>query len=369
LTEEHEARMEAIEEDAKSDIKLKKKNKKEEETKTKEKKDKRDDRAKKFNSSVMEGVYDANPLLKAGVDIFGGVKSGIGRAIDWHKERKIKKSTSLEKSKSEQPLPTASSFKRTKQIIDSLKLQRVNSTGSTVLSSANDTKKPKLSLVPKQSPSTSGDLIKNQTTKMSSKKPKQPMAAKSPMMSVPDVARGGIGSGIGSLAGVAAESGGAGVAAVAGGTAELAGGALAAGGTLVAGIAALSEVILAVVAGVAAIAGVVGLAKYFFGGDDSKKTSREVSGKIITNGSSGDWKDSIAESDKPSQYDKIAGKQSAIDEMSNNATDLNTKNAGNVSVTTDNSVRSNNTTVIQEKLTTRNDDAIYQRFGYGVVAA
>lgn len=400
--EEHAAKMKAIESNAKADNKAKTKDKKEEEKliKDQEKKQKkkaldkkiaRDDRSKKFNSNVMEGVYDANPLLRAGVNIFGGVKDGIGRAMDWHKERKETKAADLIKNEKHQPI-SAPSLKRNKEVVDNLKLQKINSTGTTVLggrslSAANDEKKPKLSLVPKSQPQpklttvpqkettkSPFSLIKNKASNIFSKKPKQqPMASTSKMPEAVEGSGGGAGmvSGIGKAAG-AAEAGEVGIAA---GAAELAGGAMAAGGALVAGIAALSEIILPVIAIGAGIAGVVGLAKHFFGGSDSEKPSNsDVSGKISTkgnNGGSGDWKNSIAESDKPSQYARIAAKQSAIDEIvdSNGVSNGQTKNAGNVSVTTDNSVRSSNTTIIQEKLTTRNDDAIYQRFGYGVVAA
>ena len=364
-TEEHKAKMKVIEGEAKSASKLKRVADTKEDKKTKDKKAKRDERSKKFNSSIMEGIYDANPLLKAGVNIVGGVSSGIGRALDWNKNRKTKKATELEKNKTSQPAESSIILKKANKVIDNLKLQRTNSKGTTVLNrghAANDEKtKPKLSLVKKpsvadttESPKKGPSLIKRATNKILSKK--QPKTTK--------IGETGMPSGVGAAVSEVAGAGETGIAAVVGEVGAVIGGAVEAGGALVAGIIALSGIIVPVIAALAGIAGVVGLAYHFFGGN-SDKPSHDVVGKIT----SPDLKNSaVTAAEKPSQSDVISEKQLNVDSLSDARDNKGNGSGGDVVVSSDNSVRTNNTTVIQEKLTTRNDDFIYQRYGYGVVA-
>jgi hypothetical protein len=463
LAEEHKKKLKAIEAEAKSGAKIQRAKQKEEQAKQKAKKKKRDDQADSFKSTVMEGVYDANPLLKSAVTIFKGVKAMTGQAIDWNKDRKAKKATvdsSVTPAKENAPeivnQPRPSEVKKTERVPG--QLQRVNSSGTTVLKSGTKLEKANVSTVGKIEKISANDGAQSLKLMKAQPVPESMLSAgaandgkkassliktmfsslvkvvkqigsiakflgssaktifsrltsnkNSPKLSnetqdddsqtsnkgsllkrvgnkvfggkqskLAKIGEGGVPSGVGGVATGAAEGGAAGVA---GGVAEAGAGAGMAArvgmgavegiGALVAGIAALGELIvpiLAVIAGVAAVAGVVSMAKSFFG----KKNSTEVvdGANARRGGSSGDWdsKAAVTAADKPSRLDGIADKQATVNNL-NDTIDNQTKNAGNVSVVTDNSVRASNTTIVQEKLSTRNDDVILQQYGYGGLAA
>lgn len=82
MTEEHKTRLKKIEEDAKSETLIKRQEVKNELAKLQKRKEKSDKNASEFNGKITEGVLDANPLLKLGLEVFKGVKGNIDRRKD-----------------------------------------------------------------------------------------------------------------------------------------------------------------------------------------------------------------------------------------------------------------------------------------------
>ena len=342
------------------------------------------DKADKFNGSVMDSVYEANPLLKFGKNVFSGLKANY----DAHKDRQAAKQTEEKQDEGDSkltPVPeegaklskdvaetsqlgsvaekqhdntiNASSDKKEENkvltklnIMISSLVKSIGRIGNLISSLtkgiASFIKKSSNQLVTKTKTSLFGNDKNDSDDKESLlKRTKNKFGKKKTLSNANSEGSGGSISGAVEGEGVEAAVGGA----------EAVGGAVEGAGLLV----GLTELIAPVLAGIAALVAVVGVGmgiKSLFGGDDDKDKAKAIEAGAPA----------VISQQKENQANTLAIKKAEIEAMKESE---NKRLNAPINVVTDNSVKTTvaGSTVV-DTLTSRNTDCVLQPFGYGKLA-
>jgi len=342
------------------------------------------DKADKFNGSVMDSVYEANPLLKFGKNVFSGLKTNY----DAHKDRQAAKQTEEKQDEGDSkltPVP-AEGAKLSKDVAETSQLSSVAEKQHDNTINASSEKKEENKVLTKLNTMISslvksigriGNLISSLTKGIASfvkkssnqlvtktksslfgndkndsddkesllKRTKNKFGKKKTLSNANSEGSGGSISGAVEGEGVEAAVGGA----------EAVGGAVEGAGLLV----GLSELIAPVLAGIAALVAVVGVGmgiKSLFGGDDDKDKAKAIEAGAPA----------VISQQKENQANTLAIKKAEIEAMKESE---NKRLNAPINVVTDNSVKTTvaGSTVV-DTLTSRNTDCVLQPFGYGKLA-